>query len=78
MEDSLSLIRFLQYSLNSTRHWAFPVDGAPIVGHPTVKQSPTLMSSRARSPVKLVPDVYLVPRGERGQGGDSGGAITKA
>jgi hypothetical protein len=27
--------------------------------HPTVKQSPILISSRAKSPVKLDPDVYV-------------------
>ena len=46
-----------------------PVEGSQVSGatwhvelsdtHPTVKQSPTRMSSRAKSPVRLFPEVYL-------------------
>ena len=44
------------------RHMAVPVsEEFPMAGHPTVKQSPTWMSSRAKSPVKELPEVYLVP-----------------
>ena len=43
---------------------------AVAVGHPTVRQSPTMMWSRAKSPVKLDPEVYLVTkRGEKGKDG---------
>ena len=37
--------------------------------HPMVKQSPSLISSRAKSPVKLDPEVYL---GEKKGGGAAG------
>ena len=44
---------------SQTRHWATdPIPMAPSK-HPTLTQSPILMSSREKSPVKLLPEVYL-------------------